>query len=76
MIGAIINFALTKPWTTCTYALTYLYLGVGADVGLVTRVGDAARDVHEAVRVLVLLLPRREPVHATWREKYFLFKHS
>ena len=48
------------------------YLGVGADVGLVTRVGDAAGDVHEAVGVLVLLLPRREPVHATCRKKYFL----
>ena len=46
-----------------------LYLGVGADVCLVARVGDAARDVHEALRVLVLLLPRRQPVHAAWRRK-------
>ena len=46
-----------------------LYLGVGADVCLVARVGDAARDVHEAFRVHVLLLPRRQPVHAAWRRK-------
>ena len=44
-------------------------LGVGADVGLVAGVGDAAGDVHEALRVLVLLFPRGEPVHPTWKKK-------
>ena len=66
------QFWLEKPWTTYHICPSISYLGVGADVGLVTRVGDAAGDVHEAVGVLVLLLPRREPVHATCRKKYFL----